>query len=621
MVDSHLAPSALSLLPAGLDDPLKPSESLLAGRRALDGLPGVELIEDWQWMPESGGWALLVRLTIEPGEAARLPRATDWYFRVDPGYPFGRILVYPAKKGGLTQTFPHQYENRLDDSNLPWRTGNICAHTGAQGMERYVATEEPWSAGRRLAWYVQRSRTWLEAAAADDLLRAGEPFELPHFPLDSATDCTVAFHEDPQSFALWAASPHSHGVFEYAEFPHIRQAVLAQRFYGQRKHLIVDLPWGEAAKVSASDGERGVWIRLPALPVLGPWQAPTTWGELADAAATMGVDLWELLEPASHFVRDGHAHLGLLGFPIPTITGESPDLMHWQAFRMPALAHGSEHRNGFRPTKEHHWDIDRRRVFAAENPIKWLQSANWSAGEITARGSVQEAVRRISVAVIGAGALGSVVSEMLVRAGIEDLLIIDHDTLEIGNLVRHSLTMRDLGRLKAEAVAERLSGVSPNVEVDALTAAFPPTHPERIERINQADVIIDTTGSDEVVTALASFPWTSAKLQISASLSLGARGMYLFAFRGVEFPVEDFQDQVRLLLERDAEEWGDAEMPWAGAGCWHPVFPARVDDIWLLAAAGVKQILGWIERPPEGPLLRQIVQMEDQEAFTGVSIQ
>jgi hypothetical protein len=97
--------------------------------------------------------------------------------------------------------------------------------------------------------------------------------------------------------------------------------------------------------------------------------------------------------------------------------------------------------------------------------------------------------------------------------------------------------------------------------------------------------------------------------------------MYLFAFRGVEFPVEDFQDQVRPLLERDAEEWGDAEMPWAGAGCWHPVFPARVDDIWLLAAAGVKQILGWIERPPEGPLLRQIVQMEDQEAFTGVSIQ
>lgn len=32
-------------------------------------------------------------------------------------------------------------------------------------------------------------------------------------------------------------------------------------------------------------------------------------------------------------------------------------------------------------------------------------------------------------------------------------------------------------------------------------------------------------------------------------------------------------------------------MPMKGIGCWHPVFPARIDDIWMLASAGVK----WIE--------------------------
>lgn len=573
-------------------------------------------------MPDARVWALLVRLTTDPGEAARLPHATDWYFLVDPGYPFGRILVYPARQGGITQTFPHQYANRLDDSGNPWRTGNICAHTSARSMERYVAGEEPWSIEQRLTWYVQRTRSWLEAATAGDLVRAGEPFELPHFPRESSVDdVTIAFHEDQQSFEQWSTIPQRYGVFEFARLSQIRQALLIQRLYAQRKTLIAELPWGKAVKVDAPDVQRGVWIRLPALPVLEPWQAPATWGELADATAALGVDLWALLEPASHLVRDGHAHLGLLGFPIPTTTGEPPRQMHWQAFRMPGLAHGTAHPNGFRPTKKNQWRLDRTSVFATDNPIEWLQSANWSADEITARGRVEGVARRASVAVIGAGALGSVVSEMLVRAGIANLLVIDHDRLEIGNLVRHSLTMRDLERPKAEAVAERLRNVSPNVQVDALPVAFPPAHPMFIDRINQADAIIDTTGSDEVIAALEGFPWTPEKLQISASLGLGAKRMYLFAFRGVAFPVASFRDQVTPLLDRDIAEWGDGEIPWAGAGCWHPVFPARVDDIWLLAAAGVKQILAWIERPPEGPLLRQIMQMEDQEAFAGVSIQ
>lgn len=31
-------------------------------------------------------------------------------------------------------------------------------------------------------------------------------------------------------------------------------------------------------------------------------------------------------------------------------------------------------------------------------------------------------------------------------------------------------------------------------------------------------------------------------------------------------------------------------MPWEGIGCWHPVFPARADDIALNAALAVKFI-------------------------------
>jgi hypothetical protein len=44
-------------------------------------------------------------------------------------------------------------------------------------------------------------------------------------------------------------------------------------------------------------------------------------------------------------------------------------------------------------------------------------------------------------------------------------------------------------------------------------------------------------------------------------------------------------------LELERSENLDTVMPMEGIGCWHPVFPARNDDIWLLASSGIK----WLE--------------------------
>lgn len=600
--------------------PPTPSEELLAGRRALDGLLAVELIDDWRWEPDLSVWSLQVRLAVDPGEAERVPRSTDWYLLVSPTYPLGAIEVYPAKTGGITQTYHHQYLNQLGDPTRPWRTGNICADTGARGLERHAPNNEPWDARHRLKWYVQRALGWLEAAACDDLMRAGEPFELPHFPQAPNANHTIAFNEDQWSFEAWQAIPHSVGLFEYAESPSIRQAALVQRFLAPNRKILLEAPWSQNYRSTRSSAQLGVWIRLPQLPVLDPWQSSTTWGELTDACASYDLNLMPLLESASHLVRDGNPHVGLLGFPIPRITGEQPILMHWQAFVFPGLAHGAEHPKGFRPNKKSQWRIDRRSSLSPERSIEWRRSANWAADEISSRGRVPERVRGASIAMIGAGALGSVMSELLVRAGIADILIMDGDTLEIGNLVRHSLTMSDLGRNKAEAVAARLQSVSPNVQVDAIRTSFPPRDPDAVERLNRADVIIDTTGSDEVIAALELHPWLGAKLMISASLGLGAMRMYIYAVHDHHFASSEFHHRIGPLLDRDAEEWAGGTLPWEAVGCWNPVFPARVDDVWLLAAAAAKRIIDLIEHPPAEPQLTEIEQSEEHGVFAGVSI-
>jgi hypothetical protein len=54
---------------------------------------------------------------------------------------------------------------------------------------------------------------------------------------------------------------------------------------------------------------------------------------------------------------------------------------------------------------------------------------------------------------------------------------------------------------------------------------------------------------------------------------------------------------------RDRKEYGSQQLPREGVGCWHPVFPARADDVWLLASAAVKCLESAVLLPQSEPQL------------------
>lgn len=71
-----------------------------------------------------------------------------------------------------------------------------------------------------------------------------------------------------------------------------------------------------------------------------------------------------------------------------------------------------------------------------------------------------------TIAVVGLGGLGGAVCELLARAGVGRLILIDGDCFEESNLNRQLLaTMAALERPKAVAAAERLKAINPSVEV------------------------------------------------------------------------------------------------------------------------------------------------------------
>ena len=102
------------------------------------------------------------------------------------------------------------------------------------------------------------------------------------------------------------------------------------------------------------------------------------------------------------------------------------------------------------------------------------------------------------VLMIGAGALGSALSEMLVRAGIKSLTIVDRDYVEYSNLQRQQLYIEEDAKErmpKAEAARRRLEMVNSHVSVEAIVTDATPEVMEPL--VIGADLVLDATDNFE----------------------------------------------------------------------------------------------------------------------------
>jgi adenylyltransferase/sulfurtransferase len=115
---------------------------------------------------------------------------------------------------------------------------------------------------------------------------------------------------------------------------------------------------------------------------------------------------------------------------------------------------------------------------------------------------------------VGCGALGSVIAEQLVRAGVGHLRIADRDIVELSNLQRQVLFDESDARdalPKAAAAARRLAQINSQVQVEAEIVDVDGANVERLAR--GCDVILDGTDNIETRYLLNDFsvkhsvPW------------------------------------------------------------------------------------------------------------------
>ncbi len=550
--------------------------------RLLEGQAGVTVIGELRWFDVLRVWALPVRLNVGSPPSSEVPSATDWYMVIDERFPFGKVELFPARAGGLQGTRPHQDRNATGDSALPWTDGDICVKAPTFIHGRHGDDPDPLGEPHRLRWYTERARSWLEDAVTGTLLREGEHFELPQF---SPLADTVGFYEDSSTFASWTASAARYGRVELAPLPGGR-AQAAKRFLDPSGRVIVSPAWGSCIAECAARQATG-WLRLDSVPVVKPYQAPGTWSEFWRLIMESGVEPETLLRPVLAPLRDGKPHALLVGFPISVRVGDAPSVMHWQPLHLPSQVTSTNATSGFRCNEQGLWSRDKAMVLQSKQRLTWLNGESWSPEVLGVRGRLSAALRGTRFTLVGAGSLGSGVAELLVRGGVWDVHIVDPERLTAGNLVRHSLSVEDIGQHKAERLAQRLNRLSPFARASFSNRH---AHGERRGSVVGPRMVLDCTGSDDVLQRLSAGTPEAGSLLVSLSVGLGARRLYIVRAPGMSFPFSEFKPVMQPWLARDVEDHGGRLLPHEGPGCWHPLFPARSDELSMHAAAAVSEL-------------------------------
>lgn len=217
--------------------------------------------------------------------------------------------------------------------------------------------------------------------------------------------------------------------------------------------------------------------------------------------------------------------------------------------------------------------------------VRRLRSgADTDAAKAARSGLLAPKLRGRRIAVVGVGALGSFITDMLVRSGIRNLSLVDGDVVMPGNLVRHLVGPEAVGRSKVEAVKQHLvdrSGIAVadiTVIDHALTSGD-----EAVELLSDHDLVVNAT-ADFATTALLHFTAQAlSKRIVSAAIQNGGT-----SYRIDVLPPLD--GAAPLPPSSVAVDQSEPEL--FEAGCGSPISPSPPYAVIEAAAATVRHTVG-----------------------------
>lgn len=106
----------------------------------------------------------------------------------------------------------------------------------------------------------------------------------------------------------------------------------------------------------------------------------------------------------------------------------------------------------------------------------------------------QNKISGAKIVIIGIGALGTGSSELLVRAGVQNLTLVDPDIIELSNLQRQNLfDENDLGKSKVKVAKEKLNKINKKTKIKVTNEELTKKNIEEIINKNNINLVLDCT--------------------------------------------------------------------------------------------------------------------------------
>ncbi len=127
------------------------------------------------------------------------------------------------------------------------------------------------------------------------------------------------------------------------------------------------------------------------------------------------------------------------------------------------------------------------------------------------------------ILVAGTGGVGAYAAEMLCRAGIGKLTLIDADTVQPSNINRQLPALHStIGKVKAELLAERFKDINPELTTNVMTVFLDESNiPTLLEKLHP-DFIVDAIDTISPKCHLIAEAWKQ-RIKIISSMGAGAK--------------------------------------------------------------------------------------------------
>tara|TARA_B100000579_G_scaffold427835_1_gene437025 strand:- start:213 stop:962 length:750 start_codon:yes stop_codon:yes gene_type:complete len=147
----------------------------------------------------------------------------------------------------------------------------------------------------------------------------------------------------------------------------------------------------------------------------------------------------------------------------------------------------------------------------------------------------QKKILNSKVLIIGAGGLGCPVADLLARAGVGEIGIVDYDKISLSNIHRQILfTSKDINRYKVDVIKKRLNLINKDIKINTYNKKASEKNLHKI--ISKYEIIVDGSDNFKTKFLLNKFSLELKKILIVGAISKFDGHIFSFDFNSKKTP-------------------------------------------------------------------------------------